>query len=241
MAGILGITGISDAAALNQSNQPTAASDDMDRNTFLKLLTTQLQNQDPTSPMDNQEFVAQLAQFTSLEQMVSMNGTMESMVMGIASMNNATMASLVGTDVVALGNGLEYDGESKSVEMHYESAAEVTEGTFTVYDEDGTMVYTTETGSLEAGEGFLSWDGTQTNGGRAEAGNYTFEITGTDVNGDNVEVVEHIVGTITEMDYTAGVPRPSVGGYAFDIGDILRLTAGTTGNDGNADADGDKE
>jgi flagellar basal-body rod modification protein FlgD len=211
----------------------------MDRNTFLTLLTTQLQNQDPTSPMDNQEFVAQLAQFTSLEQMVSMNGTMQSMVMGIASMNNATMASLVGTDVVALGNGLEYDGESKSVELHYESAAKVTEGTLTVYDEDGTMVYTRDTGSLEAEEGFLTWDGTTNSGGRAEAGTYTFEITGTDVNGDDVEVVEHIVGTITEMDYTSGVPRPSVGGYSFGIGDILRLTAGT--NDGNADADGDKE
>jgi flagellar basal-body rod modification protein FlgD len=171
--------------------------------------------------------------------MVAMNGTMQSMVMGIASMNNATMASLVGTDVVAQGNGLEYDGESKSVELHYESAAKVTEGTLTVYDEDGTMVYTRDTGSLEAEEGFLTWDGTTNSGGRAEAGTYTFEITGTDVNGDDVEVVEHIVGTITEMDYTSGVPRPSVGGYSFGIGDILRLTAGT--NDGNADADGDKE
>ncbi len=242
MAGILGVTGISDAMALEQSNQATPAGGEMDRNTFLKLLTTQLQNQDPTSPMDNQEFVAQLAQFTSLEQMVAMNGTMQSVVMGIASMNNATMASLVGTDVVAIGNGFEYDGESKEVELHFETAAKVTEGTITVYDEDGTMVYTADTGNLEAGEGSLTWDGITTSGERAEAGNYTFEITGTDMDGENVEVAERIVGTISEMDYTSGAPRPSVDGYAFGIGDILRLTAGSI-SDGSADADadGDKE
>jgi len=226
--------------ALEQSTQATPKGGEMDRDTFLKLLTTQLANQDPTAPMDNQEFVAQLAQFTSLEQMVNMNGTMQSMVMGVASMNNATMASLVGTDVVAVGNGLSYDGESKSVELHYESAGKVSEGTLTVYDEDGTMVYTGDTGGLEAGEGSLTWDGTTTSGERAEAGNYTFEITGTDVDGENVEVAERVVGTITEMDYTSGAPRPSVGGYAFGIGDILRLTAGGS-TDGSADADGDKE
>ena len=49
-------------------------------------------------------------------------------------------------------------------------------------------------------------------------------VTGTDVNGDDVEVVEHIVGTITEMDYSSGAPRPTVDGYPMDIGDILRLT-----------------
>jgi flagellar basal-body rod modification protein FlgD len=109
-----------------------------------------------------------------------------------------------------------------------------------VYDEEGTMVYTSDTGGLEEGEGSLTWDGITTSGERAEAGNYTFEITGTDMDGEDVEVAERIVGTITEMDYTAGAPRPSVGGYAFDIGDILRLTAGG-GSDGSSDADGDED
>lgn len=224
MSGILGISGVSDAAALLRDNEPVASTGQMDRDTFLMLLTTQLQNQDPTSPMDNQEFVAQLAQFTTLEQQVHMNSTLESVYMGIASMNNATMAGLVGTDVVAAGNGFEYDGESESVELHYKANSNASSGTLTIYDEDGHVVYSRELSGFDEGEGSLTWDGTDASGNRADAGDYTFEITGLDAQSKEVAVYELIVGTITEMDYSSGAPRPTVDGYPMDIGDILRLT-----------------
>jgi len=234
MSSILGISGVSDATALSRENEPVAGSSEMNRDTFLMLLTTQLQNQDPTAPMDNQEFVAQLAQFTTLEQQVTMNSTMESVYMGIASMNNATMAALVGTDVVAVGNGFEYDGEAESVELHYKADDDVSSGTLTIYDEEGRVVYSREISGLDEGEGSLTWDGTDSSGERAEAGNYTFEITGTDSQEKNVAVHELVVGTITEMDYSSGGPRPTVEGYPMDIGDILRLTHPSNSEDGQS-------
>jgi flagellar basal-body rod modification protein FlgD len=232
MSEIYGISGVADQSALNQSSARVAGDGTMDRDTFLTLLTTQLQNQDPTSPMDNQEFVAQLAQFTSLEQQMQMVNAMEAVYMGIASMNNATMAGLVGTEVVASGNEFLYDGESDAVELHYDSAGEASTATVSIYDANGHIVYSEELSSLEAGEGTFTWDGRDSSGETVEEGTYTFRITAQDSTEDSVEVSELIVGTVTAMDYSSGTPQPSVEGVSIDLGDILRLTAAVEEEEG---------
>ncbi len=86
------------------------------------------------------------------------------------------------------------------------------------------MVWSGEVGALADGEGSWTWDGTQTDGTQAAAGDYTFTISGTDASGNAVEIDEHIAGIIDEMDYSTGTPLPSVSGATFEIGDILRLT-----------------
>ena len=222
---IMGITGVADEGALN-SGPNLWESEEMGEDQFLKLLTTQMANQDPLDPMSNEQFVAQLAQFSSLEQLVSMNAGMESLYMGMASMNNATMANLVGKEVVAAGNGVVYDGESQEVDLYYHSGGAATSGTVTVYDEDGSVVYTAEIGSFEEGEGHYTWNGQDNDGNQVPAGDYTFEVTGTNSDGGRVEVLELVVGAIDEMDYSSGSPMPTVQGIDLTIGDILRLTNG---------------
>ncbi len=234
MSEIYGITGIADQSALSQSSARVAGDGTMDRDTFLTLLTTQLQNQDPTSPMDNQEFVAQLAQFTSLEQQMQMTTALEAVYMGIASMNNATMASLVGTEVVASGNEFLFDEESETVELHYDADAQASAATVSIYDANGHIVYTEELTSLEAGEGSFTWDGRDSNGDTVEAGTYSFKISAHDANEDTVGVTELIVGTVTAMDYSSGTPQPSVEGISINLGDILRLTAAEDGEEEGA-------
>ena len=154
-----------------------------------------------------------------------MRTTMESVYMGVASMNNATMASLVGTNVVALGNGINYDG-SGSVDLHYNANADVSSGQLVVYDENGSAVYSRQLGSLAKGEGSVEWDGRDNDGRTVPEGNYTFSITGTDSEGAKVGVTELVSGPVDEMDYTSGSPKPTVQGINIAIGDILRLTTG---------------
>jgi len=199
------------------------------RDTFLRLLTTQMQNQDPSSPMDNEEFVAQLAQFTSLEQLMGIQSNLESVYMAISAMNNASMASLLGTDVVAIGNGV-HVGESGSVDLHWEAQTEATTASVTVLDADGHPVYNEELGSLEAGEGSFTWDGKDENGERVPEGDYTFVVNAFDQSGQPVAVQTLVVGTIDEMDYSTGGPLPSINGTVVDIGSILRLKAGEENN-----------
>lgn len=192
---------------------------------FLKLLTEQLQNQDPLDPMKNEDFVAQLAQFSSLEQLVGMQSTLEAVYLGIASMNNASMANLLGTEVVAAGNQVSYSGEG-SAELHFDSATDFDNATVTITDEDGTVVKTIELGGHPSGEFSVSWDGTDLSGQDVGEGTYTFSISASTAEGGDVSVQTLVVGVVDEMDYSTGTPQPSIGGVSVALEGILRLTAG---------------
>jgi flagellar basal-body rod modification protein FlgD len=202
---------------------PEAPVDDaMGRDTFLKLLTTQMQNQDPTNPMKNEEFVAQLAQFSSLEQLMGLQSVMEGVYVGVMSMNNASMAALVGSEVVAVGDQVRIDG-GEPVELHFDAASSIESGTITITDEDGKVVDTIEVGAQEEGEFSVTWDAKDTDGDVVDDGLYTFRIEGAD--GEELDVQSMVVGTVTEMDYSSGVPQPSVEGVVVGIDAILKLTA----------------
>ncbi|HJN75515.1 MAG TPA: flagellar hook capping FlgD N-terminal domain-containing protein [Myxococcota bacterium] len=233
MSSIEGITGLSDETALTSANSATFGGQDLDQAAFMNLLTTQMQNQDPLDPMANEEFIAQLATFSSLEQLMTLNGIAQAITLGISSLNNAAMADLVGMDVVAEGNEFRYSGEGE-VELMYDAESSATSATVTVYDDNGSVVYSEDLSGLEEGEGTWTWDGTTTSGAQAEEGEYTFEVTAADDQGNSVEVTELIHGTVDEMDYSSGSPRPSIDGVTVDISALIRLT---TGSESEADQD----
>lgn len=218
---------ISPLSSLYGAPEPvsTAGSSELGKDAFLRLLTTQLQYQDPSSPMKNEDFVAQLAQFSSLEQLTGLNETLSGVYVALAAMNNSSMANLLGTDVIARGDTIAYGGEGPET-LNYSSPTAATSSTLTVYDESGGIVWSGDSGALAAGEGTLVWDGTDTTGAAVPEGTYTFAITAFDAAGVPIDVEERIVGTITEMDYSTGAPLPSIDGVMVPISDILTLTAG---------------
>ena len=231
MSTISGISGVSDASALEAATTSTYGGQDLDREAFMSLLTTQMQNQDPLSPMANEEFIAQLATFSSLEQLMGLNTMTQAVSLGINSLNNAAMVDLVGQHVVAEGDEFAYDGEGGH-ELMFDAESTTSSSTLTIYDEDGNVVNSYDLGALDAGEGSWTWDGEDSDGQPVEAGTYRFEITAEDAEGESVEVTEYVHGEIDEMDFSSGSPEPSVNGVAVDLADLVRLTSGDGSVDG---------
>jgi flagellar basal-body rod modification protein FlgD len=218
------LTGVNTTSDIPTQARETGSST-LGQDTFLRLLTTQLQNQDPTNPVSNEQFVAQLAQFSQLEQLQGLSGKLDNIAVLNASMNNAAMTNLLGQTVVAKGDTVHYDGEGPQ-ELHYDASGATTSATLTVTDADGHVVYSADLGALPEGEGTYSWDGRGLDGSQLPEGDYTFSIGATAASGDAVDVQTLVRGVVDEMDFSTGAASPSVDGVRIDMADILRLDDG---------------
>lgn len=221
LSSLTNVTTVADSQA--QSSQGVGNAD-LGKDAFLKLLVTQLQYQDPLDPTENEEFVAQLAQFSQVEQLTTANDSLETLYTAMASMNNASMTQLLGKDVVASGDTFQYEGKG-DYEVMYDAASTATSATVSITDETGKVVWSTEMGGLEAGRGSWTWDGSTINGGTAAAGQYSFTITARDRAGDTVEVAELVHGEIDGMSFETGTPIPSISGVEISLGDVIEVTS----------------
>lgn len=204
------------------TSQTATGSSELDQESFLTLLITQLQNQDPMNPQESQEFAAQLAQFSSLEQLMSVNDGLDTLYMATSSMNNASMTQLIGKSVVAYGDTFAYDGGTPAV-LSFDASSEASAASLSVFDESGDCVWTEALGAISEGEGSWTWDGQTIDGQAAPAGTYTFEVTATDSNGDQVSVSTLVSGVIDTMGFETGSPVPEIDGVPIDLGDIIRV------------------
>jgi flagellar basal-body rod modification protein FlgD len=217
------------------ATQPSGpvASSELGQDSFLKLLVAQMQHQDPLNPQGNEEFIAQLAQFTSLEQLMGVNTALGDLYAATTSMNNATMTQLLGRDVTVYSDEIPYSGEGAK-DLHFTAPSEVDRMTITVLDPDGKVVAREELNGLDAGEGSWTWDGTDIHGVQAKEGNYTVSITAFDPNGNPIDVRSLLKGTVNEMSYASGAPVPFVDGIEVSIGEILKVETGANDSDESA-------
>jgi flagellar basal-body rod modification protein FlgD len=216
------ITGTTSASELATQTAATGGTSELDKDAFLRLLTTQLQHQDPLNPMENSEFVAQLAQFSSLEQLQGLSAGMESLYMVNMSMNNAALTSLIGKDVVATGNTFHYAGEGEQA-VHFSAATSATTASVTITNADGVVVASQDIGAIPGGEASWTWDGKDQNGKVCPAGDYTFTIEAADVNDEAVEVTEQMVGRIDGMDLSSGSPMLTIDGVPIELASVQSL------------------
>lgn len=146
---------------------------------FLKLLTFQLKSQNPLKPYDNQEFAAQLAQFSQLEQLTDIRSLMEEQsqynLMLSRTMSNAALPGMLGKTAKANTNHIQLDSD-KSVDLGYTLSAPAEDGVITILDKNGNTVNMIQLNGrdLNAGEHEFSWDGTDFNGDELPEGSYTF-------------------------------------------------------------------
>lgn len=156
----------------SQQSAEMLGEDDLGRDAFLTLLTTQLTNQSPLDPMDNEAFVAQLAQFSSVEGIKGMQESLEDMVSGMRQDQMMSGANLVGKKVAVEGGLFTGGGGSSSLSsINLPIGADSV--TLSVYDaQTGDLIYRENQGSKSPGHHELSWNGETTDGADAPAGSY---------------------------------------------------------------------
>ena len=197
---------------------------EMGKDAFLQLLVTQLRYQDPLSPMENEAFLAQLAQFSSLEQMQQMNENFEASMLLTQSLNNSSAAGLIGKHVRAAGDSAVLQNES-SVDLGYYLPGSAASVTVTVYDSGGAIVRVLPAGDAsEAGSGQVTWDGRSETGDQLPAGEYRFTVEALDVEGNAVPVSTLINGRVDGVTFENGNALLLVGGEKIPLSSVLEVS-----------------
>lgn len=171
------------AAAASSTGSTNAASEQR----FLKLLVTQLNNQDPLNPMENAELTSQLAQMSTVSGIEQLNATLNGLVSQSGSSQVLQAASLIGYAVLSPGNALSVEkvkDETTGVESlrQVPFAVELPKGgatdvTVTITDADGKKIRTMQLGALNEGANGVKWDGKNDAGEDVAVGNYNFSVT----------------------------------------------------------------
>ncbi|MBK8523054.1 MAG: flagellar hook assembly protein FlgD [Betaproteobacteria bacterium] len=186
----------------------TANSAEEMQNRFLKLLTTQLRNQDPLNPMENAEMTSQLAQINTINGIEKLNTTLGKMLDIYDSGQSMQAAGLIGKHVLVPGNTLPLaGGQALGGALLAEAADEVT---VSVLDRSGNLLQSQQLGPRSAGNVAFNWDGKKTDGTQMADGSYTFRVEAVR-GGQKVEATSLQVGMVNAV-------IRSNGGFLLDLG-----------------------
>ena len=212
-------------ARFEDVSRTRSPSDQLGRQDFLLLLTTQLQNQNPLEPVQNEAFVAQLAQFSQLEATLTMSESIRKMVESTAAERVLNGASLVGRQVAAPGGQASLvAGRPLSGSVSLPTGAESL--TINIYSAEGELVRSLLLGRQSPGEASFSWDGFREDGNPAAAGGYRVEaIAGEGGQNARLPVVTTALVTAVRID----AARESMmleleGGRLVSLADVQRIT-----------------
>ncbi|HET6520745.1 MAG TPA: flagellar hook capping FlgD N-terminal domain-containing protein [Geminicoccaceae bacterium] len=207
------------AAANGASGQRPSLAASFDH--FLRLLTTQLENQDPLSPLDAQQFTSQLVQFTAVEQAIKTNDGLGQLVGLIRAQEIGGAAGYLGAEVEARGGAVRLgpSGGAGAAYRLLEGAARVT---VTVTDAGGRVVHTAA-GETAAGTHGFTWDGRDAKGGRAPEGPYRIEVTAVDAKGAAVAADTTVRGVVDGVEIGAGGVALSVNGAVVPLGAVTAI------------------
>ncbi len=194
---------------------------------FLKLLMAQLQFQDPMNPLQDHEFVAQLAQFSSLEQQMQANQKLGELQLAQLSSGNAQLAGFIGQDIVARGNQLSIDGgEPQAISL--DLPANAASVRVTVRDADGKVVSSFDAGNQPAGNRSIPWTGRDQNGQPLPDGSYTVEVAATDASGRPLDASTLVRGRVTGLSFEKGFAELVVGDRKIAPADIVSVQQPTS-------------
>jgi flagellar basal-body rod modification protein FlgD len=196
--------------AAQEGTRQTLSGGQVTRDDFLKLLIAQLQNQDPLSPLDNQEFAVQLATFNSLEQLLGVNEKLEGLQSKQLLTSQLNSAALIGKQVTTNGNQLSLmDGSDPT--LRYQLASPAARVVVNIQNSRGELVRQLEFGSQQVGEQSVRWDGKDASGKRLSSGVYTFEVNAFDPAGKKVSVSTRAQGLVTGVSFDGAEPVLELG------------------------------
>ena len=194
-------------AVFDDGQKVKTAKDDEDplgRDAFLKMLVAQMEHQDPLNPMEGTDFSAQLAQFSSLEQLFNVNDTLEDLAASMGSKGQENILDYIGKEITSEDNNLNLkDGK---ISNGLFTLTEPSEAMITIYDAFGQEITTLFPGQLEAGTHQVDWDGRDRTGVSVSDGTYKFQVTAVTESGAHVPVKTEATGLVTGVTYDSGYP-----------------------------------
>lgn len=198
---------------------------------FLKLLTFQLRSQNPLKPYDNQEFAAQLAQFSQLEQLVDIRSMIEEQIYSnnilTQTIANSALPGMIGKTALAMTDNFVHDGFSSQT-LSYELPSNVASGVLEIKDDSGRIIKTIDlSGSnLNKGNHKIEWDGTNNKGETVGAGRYQFSVSGTDNNGSNYNANTYLYGKIESVRFKSEGTMLIINGTEVALNTISDISGG---------------
>ncbi len=194
---------------------------------FLRLLTTQLRYQDPLNPLSNEAFIAQTAQFSSLEQLQNMNKALEQLTAQLSGNGAAGAAPLLGREVTVNGSPLTLQ-ETGPVKLGYALPAPAASVFLLVQDEAGTLVRTLAPGQQGSGVHEVTFDGLDDAGRRLPPGSYSYRVLAMDANGRAIPGPVTGGGQVTGINVEGGQILLVIGDRRVPLSSVVGITAGPT-------------
>jgi flagellar basal-body rod modification protein FlgD len=203
------------AAALKQTTG-------LNSNDFMKLLVTQLQNQDPLNPQDSSAFVAQLAQITQVEQTYNINTNLQNL---LNSQNNAgalSSVSFIGKQISALGSQISLTSGSPST-LGFTLPSAAAQVSVQISDASGNTVRTLTQGATATGANSITWDGNDNSNNALSSGTYSFTVTGLNANGQKLTGTPMIQGKVTGVKLDGTTPVLSINGLDVPLTSVVQV------------------
>lgn len=186
---------------------------------FLKLLTTQLQNQDPLNPMDSNEFTNQLVQFSQVEQQINTNQKLDNVVALQLSSSISAALGYVGLDANYVSAEAHYDGATP-VKITYSLESEARTAKLNLINEAGEIVHSQDI-SGKTGRIDVTWDGKDAFGQKAPEGTYTIRIDALDAEDKPVKSSTVVQGRVRGIETQDGTILLLVGDRAVPVSNVL--------------------
>jgi flagellar basal-body rod modification protein FlgD len=202
----------------------TAASSKLnaDFDMFLKLLTTQMQNQDPLDPMDTAQYTQQLVQYSQVEQSIEQTATLKSLLSAFGTQNLMQASAMIGAQVET-NSAISGLSAATPAQWTWSAPRDVASMTATIKDEKGKVIDTFPVTDATGAAGAFTWDGTLTNGKKVDPGLYKLELAGKDASGTAVTATAHAYGKVSDVELSNGVVQLTINGNKVSTADLLRI------------------
>jgi len=192
---------VASLSSLNTEPVQPAAVKSLGKDDFMNLLLKQLSYQDPLNPMDSTQFTSQMTQFSSLEKLENINGTLEEVLAFQHSMQNASVANFIGKDVRITGNSTYL---KDTADISYELNQDAASVELSILGPQGGIVWSKDIGPQDAGEYTYVWDGNDINGNPLPEGTYTFKVDALDSSDKTVGATSIATGSVTGVVFKDG-------------------------------------
>ena len=196
----------------------------MDKDAFFKLMLAQLKNQDPMNPLKNHEMAAQLAQFSSLEQMTNMNTTLTKLEGKTAQPENFQALNLIGKTVAGDSSRVTRSPFDKEHDFNFNLPQDASEATVKLLSAKGELIREYKLNDIKMGANKISWNGANEGGAKQPPGEYVFQVEAKNNQGSKIPVNTAFKGEITGLSFSAEGPVFQVGSQTIKMRDIGQIT-----------------